>query len=46
VRSQLEALDIEVVDASRCTLEDEDLFSYRRAGKASGRLAGLVRVRP
>jgi polyphenol oxidase len=46
VRSQLAALDVAVLDASRCTLEDEELFSYRRAGKASGRLAGLVWVRP
>ena len=30
----------------RCTIEDEDLFSYRRQGAASGRLAGLVWVRP
>ncbi|QNN53086.1 peptidoglycan editing factor PgeF [Nocardioides mesophilus] len=30
----------------RCTREDEDLFSYRRQGPASGRLAGFVWVRP
>ncbi|HJR38841.1 MAG TPA: polyphenol oxidase family protein [Nocardioidaceae bacterium] len=46
VRAQLKAQDVEVVDASRCTVEDDDLFSYRRQGKASGRLAGLVWVRP
>jgi YfiH family protein len=46
VVAQLEAEGIEVVDASRCTLEDDDLFSYRRQGVASGRLGGLVWVRP
>lgn len=46
VRAQLEAQGVEVVDASRCTVEDEDLYSYRRQGKESGRLAGLVWVRP
>jgi copper oxidase (laccase) domain-containing protein len=44
VRAQLLAAGCAVVDASRCTLEDEDLFSYRRQGRLSGRLAGLVRV--
>lgn len=39
-------IDVEVVDASRCTIEDDDLFSYRRQGPESGRLAGIVRVRP
>lgn len=46
VRAQLEAGDAEVVDASRCTREHDDLFSYRRQGSDSGRLAGLVWVRP
>ena len=46
VRAQLLAAGCEVVDATRCTVEDEDLFSYRRQGRRSGRLAGLVRVRP
>ena len=32
----------DVVDASRCTLEHPDLYSYRRDGLRSGRLAGLV----
>lgn len=45
VRAQLERAGVTVVDASRCTMEDEDLYSYRRQGKESGRLAGLVRVR-
>jgi copper oxidase (laccase) domain-containing protein len=34
------------VDASRCTVEDHDLFSYRRQGSSSGRLGGLVWIRP
>ena len=46
VRAQLERDDVHVVDASRCTIEDDQLFSYRRQGKASGRLGGLVWVRP
>jgi len=46
VLAQLEADGVEVVDASRCTLEDDDLYSYRRQGAASGRLGGLVWVRP
>jgi polyphenol oxidase len=44
--SQLKAEGIEVVDASRCTLEDEELYSYRREGAAAGRLGALVWVRP
>ena len=46
VVAQLKAAGVEMVDASRCTIEDEDLFSYRRQGPESGRLAGIVRVRP
>jgi copper oxidase (laccase) domain-containing protein len=46
VVAQLREHAVEVVDASRCTREDEDLFSYRRQGRTSGRLAGLVRLRP
>jgi copper oxidase (laccase) domain-containing protein len=46
VRAQLEAEEVEVLDVSRCTLEDDDLYSYRRQGEHSGRLAGLVWVRP
>ncbi len=46
VVAQLEKLGVEVVDASRCTLETEDLYSYRREGAAAGRLGGLVWVRP
>jgi polyphenol oxidase len=44
VVAQLRAADVDVVDASRCTLEDEDLFSHR--GHDRERLAGLVWVRP
>lgn len=43
VTAQLSAGGAEVVDASRCTLEHDDLHSYRRAGKAAGRMAGLIR---
>jgi len=46
VRAQLERAGVRVVDASRCTLESTDLYSYRRDGAASGRQAGLVRLRP
>lgn len=46
VVAQLKRDDVEVVDAARCTLEHDDLFSYRRQGAASGRLGGLVWVRP
>jgi YfiH family protein len=46
VLAQLDRDGVAVVDASRCTIEDDDLFSYRRQGTASGRLAGLVWVRP
>jgi YfiH family protein len=44
VVAQLRAADVDVVDAARCTLEDERLFSHR--GHDRGRLAGLVWVRP
>ena len=46
VLAQLARSGADVVDASRCTIEDDDLFSYRRQGSASGRLAGLVWLRP
>jgi YfiH family protein len=45
VRSQLEALDVVVHDVSRCTRESPDLYSHRRDGAATGRCAGLVRLR-
>ena len=43
VRAQLERLEVDVVDAGRCTRESADLYSYRRDGRRAGRLAGLVR---
>lgn len=46
VLAQLRRDDVEVVDASRCTIEHDDLYSYRRQGTASGRLAGLIWRRP
>ncbi len=46
VVAQLRAEDVEVVDASRCTREDTELWSHRRDGAAAGRLGGLVWVRP
>ena len=46
VRAQLEADGVTVVDASRCTREDEALYSFRRDAAGAGRLAGLVRIRP
>jgi YfiH family protein len=46
VVAQLRAEGVEVVDASRCTREDEEMWSYRRDGAAAGRLGGLVWVRP
>jgi polyphenol oxidase len=44
VIAQLTELDCQVVDATSCTIESEDLYSYRREGQVSGRLAGLVRL--
>lgn len=46
ILAQLHAQDVEVVDASSCTLEDANLHSYRRDGEAAGRIGGLVWVRP
>jgi YfiH family protein len=45
VRAQLGPLDVVVHDVGRCTRESDDLYSYRRDGERSGRLAGLVRLR-
>jgi YfiH family protein len=45
VRAQLATAGVDVVDASRCTREHEELFSYRRDGDRTGRIAGLVRIR-
>lgn len=44
--AQLRADDVDVSDVSRCTVEDDDLFSYRRQGTDSGRLGGLIWMRP
>jgi hypothetical protein len=44
VRAQLERDGVAVVDLSRCTRESDDLFSYRRDGRRSGRQAGLARI--
>lgn len=44
VRAQLAELDVEIVDATRCTIESADLYSYRREGPVSGRMAGLIRL--
>lgn len=41
VRSQLEAAGVEVMYSGGCTLEDPELFSYRRDA-STGRFAGLV----
>jgi copper oxidase (laccase) domain-containing protein len=47
VRAQLRQLEVHpVVAVPRCTREDLDLYSYRRQGTESGRLGGLVWVRP
>jgi purine-nucleoside/S-methyl-5'-thioadenosine phosphorylase / adenosine deaminase len=45
LRAQLGELDVSVHDASRCTRESADLYSYRRDGERAGRLAALVRLR-
>ncbi len=44
VAAQLAELDCAVIDATSCTIESENLYSYRREGAVSGRLAGLVRL--
>ena len=44
VQAQLTELGVEVVDATACTIESESLYSYRREGPVSGRLAGLVKL--
>lgn len=45
VRSQLEAVGVDVSEAPRCTLESPDLFSYRRDRDGAGRQVGLIRIR-
>jgi hypothetical protein len=44
VKSQLAELGVEVVDATACTIESDSLYSYRREGPMSGRMAGLVKL--
>jgi purine-nucleoside/S-methyl-5'-thioadenosine phosphorylase / adenosine deaminase len=44
---QVDGVEVaDVLDVARCTLEDDDLYSYRRQGRESGRLGGLVWMRP
>lgn len=45
VRAQLERDGVTVHDASRCTRESADLYSYRRDGERAGRQAGVIRLR-
>jgi polyphenol oxidase len=44
--AQLDREGVQAKDVGRCTIEDEDLFSYRRQGEASGRMGGLVWLSP
>ncbi|MEV8372214.1 peptidoglycan editing factor PgeF [Kribbella sp. NPDC056861] len=44
VTAQLAELDCTVIAATTCTIESENLYSYRREGAVSGRLAGLIRL--
>jgi len=44
VRAQLGELGVEVIDATSCTIESDNLYSYRREGPVSGRMAGLVKL--
>jgi polyphenol oxidase len=44
VRAQLAEAGVEVIDATDCTIESANLYSYRREGPASGRMAGLVKL--
>jgi polyphenol oxidase len=46
VTAQLAELDCTVINATSCTIESENLYSYRREGPVSGRLAGLIRLAP
>jgi len=45
VQAQLAELGVEVIDATACTIESPNLYSYRREGPESGRMAGLIRKR-
>jgi polyphenol oxidase len=44
--AQLAREGVPATDLRRCTIEDEDLYSYRRQGESSGRMGGLVWLRP
>lgn len=46
--AQLRAEQVDVTDLGEgaCTIEDEQFFSYRRQGKASGRQGAIVVLRP
>lgn len=46
VKAQLGELGVSVIDATSCTIESENLYSYRREGPVSGRLAGIIRLAP
>jgi YfiH family protein len=46
VAAQLKAAGARMVDASRCSLEHDDLHSYRRDGAGAGRMAGMIRIEP
>ncbi len=46
VRAQLDRSGVAVHDASRCTLESPELYSYRRDGAGAGRFAGVIRMNP
>jgi YfiH family protein len=46
VTAQLLEAGARVVDAARCSLEHDDLYSYRRDGEDAGRMAGLIRLVP
>lgn len=41
LRAVLESQSISIIDESRCTLENDDLYSYRRDG-VTGRQAGII----
>ena len=46
VRAQLEADGVVVHDVARCTLEHDELWSYRRDGDKAGRMGGVIRMAP
>lgn len=46
VQAQLMAQDVPFQDVTRCTREDDRLWSFRREGVEAGRLGGLIRIRP